>query len=107
MTLFSEKAFDQMSLFVEMGIVLSLHFPIGTGRNHRDLTLSLGQFQYTVGIVTFICQQIDAYEPSEQGGRRNHIMNIAAGQKQPQGVAQGITTAWTLVVKPPLDLPIA
>ena len=67
-----------------MGIVLPLLFSVGSGRDHRDLVLCFGQFQDAVGIITFISKQINAYEASQQGDCRNHIMNIAASQKQLQ-----------------------
>jgi hypothetical protein len=64
-----------------MRIVFPLFLSVGSGRDYRYLVLCFRQFQDTVGVVTFISNQVDAYEPGQQRNRRNHIMNVAPGQK--------------------------
>jgi hypothetical protein len=63
-----------------------LFLSVASGWDYRYLVLCFRQFQDTVGVVTFISNQVNTYEPGQQRNRRNHIMNAAAGQKYPQRV---------------------
>ena len=86
----SEEAFDQIAVFVEMAIEVSLIQPIGSGRYN---SLRTGRFDFrneVIGIVVLFGDNGLCGQVLDGLGRTVDAGYLSGGKDQPQRIAQGI-----------------
>lgn len=87
---FVEETFHQMTLLVEMPIIVSLFLSIPTGRDD-GLGLLLGDFGQEISrIVRAVGNYALNVITSDQLFCLSDVMPLPAGQQKPQGIAQRI-----------------
>lgn len=107
-----------MSFFVKMCVVDTLPEPVALGWDDRDRALAFHCGDDGVGIIGFVRNDLPGHQTLDQFPGRHTVMNLAAGQLQTHGVAQGVddgvnlgcqptpTAAYGLGLTPPLP-PVA
>ena len=79
-----------MSLFVQMGVVGSLFAPVAFGRDDGDRPSLFDGGNQRIAIVRFIADVVGCIQALEQFRCRDAVVRVAAGEEQPQRVAQGV-----------------
>ena len=85
-----EETLDQIAVFVEMTIEISLSQPIGTRRNNG---LRTGRFDFrnkVIGIVALIGDDGVCGQVLDALGRTVDVGNLPRRENHPQRIAQGI-----------------
>ena len=86
----SEEALDQIAVFVEMAIEVSLSQAIGT---RRDNGLRTGRFDFrdeVIGIVALVGDDGLCWQVLHGLGRTVDVGNLPRRENDPQWIAQGI-----------------
>ena len=86
----SEEALDQIAVFVELAIEVSLNQPIGT---RRDNGLRTGRFDFrneVIGIVALVGDDGLCWQVLDGLGRTVDVGNLSRRENDPQRIAQGI-----------------
>ena len=79
-----------MSLFVEMPVVFTLHATVLLRRNYRHRALLEDKVDEILSVVGLVGGDMVSRKPLNQLGGRQNVVNLAPGEFQTNGVAQGI-----------------
>ena len=82
-----EHAFDEVTLLIEVAVVLPRCEPMASRRNHHLGTLLLRRFHDVIGIVTLVGDDHLGGQPFEQGQGRVIVGARACRQDEAQGIA--------------------
>jgi hypothetical protein len=87
---FIEETLDQVALFIEMGIIFTLFFPILTRWDH-DLRLFFeDNLDETIRIIGSIRNHPLKFQVCYQLFRLSNVVPLSAGQNKAQWIAQSI-----------------
>jgi hypothetical protein len=88
---FCEEVFNQVAGFIEIFVILSLHFTVGLGRYNRGFARFLQGDQHAlIGVETFVGKHRIGFHMRQQHIRTVQIAGLAAGEMKADWVAQGI-----------------
>lgn len=87
-----EKVLYAMPLFVQQFVQHAGLFAVTTRRDDHDTTLALGLFDYAVGVISAIGDEIGIAYPSEQLPCLRHVMNLPLGEVEMNRIALGVDT---------------
>ena len=79
-----------MSLFVEMPVVFTRHATVFLRRDYRYSALLEDKVDEVLGVVGLVSGDMVSRNPLNQFGGRHNVVNLAPGEFQTNGVAQGI-----------------
>ena len=85
-----DEALDQVSLPVQVGIVVSTLFPVGPRRDHRCCTSLPDHLQEGISVIALIGDDIVKSVPGDQCLPLGDVVALAPGELEAQGVAQRI-----------------
>lgn len=97
---FVEETFDQMTLLVQMVIILPLFFAILARWDHRFCFFVCNQAQEFIRVIRAIGDDPRKIKRRNQVVRLGDVMALPAGQQKAQRVAQGIYTGVDLGAEP-------
>ena len=100
MLYFVDEAFDQMTLPVQMPVIVGGFLAVRAGRNDRSHAPLQNVLAKPLGIVPFVGQYVLASITGDQTLRLGDVVLLPAGQYESQGVAQAVHAHVNLGAEP-------
>jgi hypothetical protein len=87
---YTEETLDEIALAIEREIAIAFHFPICLRRDD-DLDRTRSQaVNEVIGVIALVCEQSSRLDRRQQRSGLRDIVNLAAGQNEPQRITKGI-----------------
>ena len=77
---FCAAAFDAISLFVEVFVVLALYFPVGLWRDHRQRAHAGDMLDDRIGVIALVGQHMAGFAFSQQPDRLGAVVGLSRCQ---------------------------
>jgi len=95
-----EKSFDEVSRLVSMPVDFALGFSVAPWRDDGLGTGCLDGFDQSVAVVAFVGDDCTGGYRLDQGRALRNVSDLAGGQNQSNGIAQGVDARMNLGRQP-------
>lgn len=95
-----EEAFDEISLPIQMAIVMALHKSVGARRDDRLCAHALDSCHQGVGVIPLVGDQCGASQILDQFLGTVDVGNLPSSQDEPQRISGSIDRKMQLCTQP-------
>jgi len=94
-----------MTPFVDLSVIIALHFPVGFRRDHGGCAARIKVFEQLIGIKSLVSQQRIKRHVLDQWSDAFHVVGLPRQQKEPHQVAKRIDQCHDLGRQPAARAP--
>ena len=87
---YTEETLDEIALAIEREVAIAFHFPILFRRDHTLIARAIRLLSEVICVITLVCEQSSELDQPHQRLSLRDIVNLTAGQDEPQRITQCI-----------------